>query len=34
MAAAVEARVRAQAGVVANAMMTGPESEDEAQAAE
>jgi recombination protein RecA len=34
MAAAVEARVRAQAGVVANAMMTGPESDDEAQAAE
>ena len=34
MAAAVEARVRAQAGVVANAMMTGPDSEDEAQAAE
>ena len=34
MAAAVEARVRAQAGVVANAMMTGPESEEEAQAAE
>ncbi len=34
MAAAIEARVRAQAGVVANAMMTGPESDDEAQAAE
>jgi recombination protein RecA len=34
MAAAVEQRVRAQAGVVANAMMTGPESEEEAQAAE
>jgi recombination protein RecA len=34
MAAAVEARVRAQAGVVANAMMTGPDSDDEAQAAE
>ncbi len=34
MAAAVEQRVRAQAGVVANAMMTGPDSEDEAQAAE
>ncbi len=34
MAAAIEQRVRAQSGVVANAMMTGPETEDEAQAAE
>ena len=34
MAAAIETRVRAQAGVVANAMMTGPDSDDDAQAAE
>jgi recombination protein RecA len=34
MAASIEAKVRAQSGVVANAMMSGSESDDEAQAAE
>ncbi len=34
MAASIETRVRAQSGIVANAMLTGPDSEDEAQAAE
>jgi recombination protein RecA len=34
VADSIEARVRAQAGIVANAMLTGPDSEEEAQAAE
>jgi recombination protein RecA len=34
VADSIETRVRAQAGIVANAMLTGPDSEEEAQAAE
>ena len=34
MAASIEARVRAQSGTVADAMMTGPDNEDDAPAAE